>query len=138
MVQLYFLSILCNGISAYILVARDGLENDAFEGAAKLSVRNETFKLILGILTAITGLLKFLSPYPGSIPLLGDFLPASGGLAAGFLLVFGYYRSHVQPVDKEGKLDRFGDAFLKWKKGIGFILFVLALLHFLFPEALFL
>jgi hypothetical protein len=138
MVQLYFLSILFNGLSAYVLIFRDEWENDSIETGMKLSPRNETFRLILGILTAITGLLKLLSPYPGSIPLLGDLIPAVGGIAAGFLLVFGYYRDHVKPIDDDGKLEKIGDKFLKSKRVIGFILLISALLHFLFPPALFL
>ena len=138
MVQLYFLSVLFNGLSAYILISQEGWENDGLETGLKFSVRSETFRLILGILTAITGLLKLLSPYSGNVPILGDLVPAAGGLAAGFLLVFGYYRDHVQPIDSEGKFDRLGDAFLKWKKGIGFVLLVSVVMHFLFPQALFL
>lgn len=138
MVQLYFLSIVFNGLSAYILIAQEGWENDTIETGMKLSVRNETFRLILGILAAIIGLLKLLLPYPENIPLLGDLVPAIGGLAAGYLLVFGYYRAHVQSVDTEGKLDKIGDNVMKWKKTMGFLILASALLHFLFPQALFL
>ncbi|MCL2879085.1 MAG: hypothetical protein FWF29_02455 [Treponema sp.] len=138
MVQLYFLSIFCNGLSAYIFITKESWDSDTIEAGLRFSVRNELFRLILGILTAITGLLKLLSPYPGSLPILGDLIPALGGLAAGFILVFGYYRDHVKTIDTDGKLDRIGDAFLKWKKALGFVLLVSVILHFLFPQALFL
>ena len=147
MVQLYFLSILCNGLAAYIFIARENWgDNETVESSIKFSPRNELFRLILGILAAITGILKLLSPYTqysenpgaGRIPILGDLVPAVGGLAAGFILVFGYYRDHVQPIDSEGRLDRIGDTFLRWKKILGFALLLSIALHFLFPQALFL
>ena len=138
MVQLYFLSLLFNSLSAYILIASEGWEKDTFEASMKFSPRNETFRLVLGILAAVTGLLKLLSPYSGRIPFLGDLIPAFGGLAAGFLLIFEYYRERSQHTGEEGKLDKFGNAFLVWKKSIGFVLLVSVVLHFLFPQALFL
>ena len=146
MVQLYFLSILCNGLAAYIFISRENWENETVESGMKFSPQNELFRLILGILAAISGILKLLSPYTqysenpvaGRIPILGDLIPAAGGLAAGFILIFSYYRDHVQAIDSEGKLDRIGDAFLRWKKILGFALLLSVILHFLFPQALFL
>jgi len=138
MVQLYFLSVLFNGFSAYTLIARDGWESDTIQPGANFSPRNDTFRLVLGILTAVTGLLKLLSPYSTSIPFFGDLIPAVGGLAAGFLLVFEFFKDHVHSIDTESKFGRFGEAFMKWKKSVGFILLVSVVLHFLFPQALFL
>ena len=140
MVQLYFLSIICNGFAAYILFARDDWESEPLEAGMKFSLQNEIVRLVLGIFTAIIGFLKLLLPYTDTkgIPILGDFLPALAGLAAGFVLVFGYYREHVKVIDQEGKLDRIGDGFLRWKKSLGFALMLVSLMHFLFPQALFL
>jgi hypothetical protein len=69
-----------------------------------------------------------------NIPILGDLLPALMGLLGGFILIFGYYREHG--AEGGGKLDRFGDALLKYKRGFGFILLAAALIHFIFPQAL--
>ncbi len=135
MIQLYFLSILFNSLSGYVLVAQEGWENDSIERGLGFSPRNETFRLVLGILAAVTGVLKLLSPALGTVPFLGDLIPALGGIAAGFILVFGYYRDHVQAADSGGRLDRIGNAFLRWKKGTGFALLVFSALHFLFPQA---
>jgi hypothetical protein len=71
------------------------------------------------------------------IPFLGDLLPGAGGIAAGFVLIFGSYRERAT-IASEGTLDRVGDAFLKYRKGVGVLLLALAVLHFLFPQALFL
>jgi hypothetical protein len=137
MVQLYFLSILFTGFSGYLLVTQEKWENSSLEEGMKFSPRNGTFRLILGILTALTGVLKLLSPQ-GNLPFLGDLIPAVCGLAGGFTLVFGYYRGREGAVKGEGNLDRIGEILLRWRKGLGYALITSALLHFLFPQALFL
>ena len=55
MIQLYFLSILCNGLSGYILFA--GNENEVMEKQRFAPI----FLLVLGIMSAVTGILKLLS-----------------------------------------------------------------------------
>ncbi|MDR0583836.1 MAG: hypothetical protein LBG57_05730 [Treponema sp.] len=140
MIQLYFLSILCNSLTAYILILDNTGEAESIEGSLKFSFRSGVFRLVLGILCALTGVLKLLSPSQDSVPVLGDLVPALAGLLAGFTLIFSYYRDHasIGAFSSEGKFDRIGDAFLKYKKGLGFILLASAALHFLFPGALFL
>jgi hypothetical protein len=134
MVQFYFLSILLNGLTGYILgFGRDDPEA-AIETSIRFSLNNNTFRLVLGILITITGLLKLLSPI--DIPVIGDLLPALLGLAAGFILLFEYYREQ-STVDSE-KMARFEESIGRYKKWIGFALLVSAALHFLFPRALFL
>jgi hypothetical protein len=136
---MYFLSILFNGLSAYILILGGGREDSRFESGLRFSPHNPVFRLVLGILAGATGILKLLSSVD-AIPILGDLVPAIAGIIAGFVLVFGYYResASVSALETEGKLDRLGDIFLKYQKGVGFILLVSAALHFLFPQALFL
>ena len=140
MVQLYFLSILCNSLTAYILILGNTDESDSIEGGLQFSLHSGVFRLVLGILCALTGVLKLLSPSFDSIPILGDLVPALAGFLAGFVLIFGYYRERasIGASVSEGKLDRIGGAFLKYQKGLGFILLASAALHFLFPQALFL
>jgi hypothetical protein len=138
MIQLYFLSILFNGLSGYLLALGDRGENGTAIGSGfRFLSGSDTFRLVLGILSAVTGLLKLLSPCMDNIPILGDLLPALMGLLAGFILVFGYYREHRSAADQEeeGKLDRMGDVLLKYRKGFGFILLLTALAHFILPQA---
>lgn len=119
-----------------MLMREDAGEGDSIETSLRFSLRSHTFRLILGILSAVIGVLKLLSPSMDTMPILGDLLPALGGIAAGFVLVFGWYREQSSPVfEGEGRLDRFGDAFMKYRKGAGLTLLVVAGLHFLFPQA---
>ena len=137
MIQLYFLSIVFNGFAGFLFLFGDLGGNDSAEDNKKYSFLSVGFRLIIGILTGIIGILKLLSPYEG-IAILGDLLPALAGAAAGFMLIYGFYRERSSHVDDEEKINRFGETFLQYKKAIGVALLVSALLHFLFAKALFL
>jgi hypothetical protein len=134
MIQLYFLSILCNGLCGYLLFAgSDEQEIDK----SRLSLNNPTVHLVLGILSAVTGVLKLLSPI--KYIFFGDLLPAVAGILAGFLLIFGLYRQDTYAMtDSHKSLDSLAANLLKLRKPIGLALLAIALLHFLFSEALFL
>ena len=135
MVQFYFLSILCNAVAGYILTSETKSDENV-EIGINFSPNNETFKLILGVLTVITGLFKLLAPVQGSVPLVGDLIPALFGFISGFFLLFKYYQKHTSLESANASIL---DLFLtRYKKQIGFFTIISAILHFLFPEALFL
>jgi hypothetical protein len=134
MIQLYFLSVLCNGLSGYLLFA--GNENDAVE---KSRFSNPTSHLVLGILSAVVGVLKLLSPTLETTFFFGDIFPAVGGIAAGYLLIFGIYRQDsFSTSPPQGSLDKFGVNLLRFRKFIGLGLIAVAVLHFLFAKIIFL
>ena len=139
MIQLYLLSIVLNGLTGFLLVFGDAIEGDSTASGSRFSLSSGGLRLVLGILTAITGILKLLSPIMNKIPILGDLLPALAGITAGFILIFGFYRENsAGKDDTEGKLDRIGDAFLHYRRAAGIAILVITVLHFLFPTALFL
>jgi hypothetical protein len=143
MLQLYLMSVVLNGITGFWFIFGDFGESDSVEKSMKFSFFGSGFRLVFGILAALTGILKLLLPVKGEsaaggIPILGDFFPAVAGIAAGFVLLFGFYREHKTDYDKEGNLDRIGDVFIRYRKITGFTLIAIALLHFLFYGALFL
>jgi uncharacterized membrane protein HdeD (DUF308 family) len=134
MIQLYLLSIILNGLIGFFLVFEDAMERNSTGKGFRSSWG---FRLVLGILAAVTGVLKILSPIRTVI--LGDLLPALAGIVGGFVLIFGFYRENSAKTEAEGgKLDNIGDSFLNNKKIVGIALLIVALLHFLFPTALFL
>jgi hypothetical protein len=140
MIQFYFLSIVLNALSGYVLTREGGDvtngEDTDVDTGFHLSLQNETSRLILGVLTIVVGLLKILSPVPGDLPIIGDLIPALVGFLAGFTLVFEYYRSRstLEP-EHTDKIERL---LIHNKKWIGFIAMAAAGLHFLFPPVLFL
>jgi len=137
MVQLYFLSIVFNGLAGFLFVFADLGDGDSDEQSAKFSFIGSGFRLVMGILAAVIGILKLLSPMEG-MPILGDLLPALAGLGAGFILIFGFYRERTPSIDNDEQINRFGEIALHYKKAVGISLLAAALLHFLFPSALFL
>jgi len=136
MLQLYFLSILCNGIIGYLFVYGDAYESESGEDGLRSSAFGGGFRLIIGIVSIITGFLKLLLPV--RVPILGDLLPAAMGVIAGFMLLYGFYSDNGSRNGGTGKLDRIGSVLLQHRKPIGFVCMVVAALHFLVPRALFL
>jgi hypothetical protein len=143
MIQLYFLSILFSGLTGYILVS-SGDDALPFSGDTEDDVRfplhNDTFRLVLGLLTSITGLLMLFLPIskdisvavPGTF-IVGDLVPAVVSIAAGFSLIWGFYRDKATL--KGGRLEKMGETLLKYKRWLGFIVIAVTALHFIFPQA---
>jgi uncharacterized membrane-anchored protein len=132
MLQFYFLSVFLNVLAGYLLFFWD--ESGSSEGKSGFSLQGDTFILITGILSAITGLVKLFSPIGGSLPIIGDLIPAAAGLVCGFVLLFGYFqrRSSIDDSEHTKKID---GLLAGNKKIIGAVAFVAAVLHFLFPGA---
>ena len=135
MLQFYFLSILTNALAGYLLFFGDS--GSVREFRCGFSVSNETFRLVVGILSAATGIFKVLSSI--DIPVIGDIIPAATGFLSGFILIFGYYGSSAGAEDSAGDSERSKkiDSFLLAnKKLIGAAAMVAAVLHFLLPNVL--
>jgi len=141
MIQLYFLSILCNSFAGYILLT--GIDNET-NGSdtigsmqkAHFSIKNPIVYLVSGILCIVTGVLKLLSPTMDGVLILGDLVPAAAGIIAGLMLIFGIYRQ--DSFSKSGELEKLSVNLLTFRKPIGIGLLIVSLVHFLFPQALFL
>jgi hypothetical protein len=139
MIQLYFLSILCNGISGYIFFSGGNSEaGESIDKGMKFSLWNPVFNHVLGILSVVVGVLKLLSPFENKYPFFGDLAPALAGIAAGLLLIFGINRQDASSVSRESAPESLGENLPRIRKPLGLGLLVCALLHFLFPQALFL
>ena len=133
MIQFYFLSIVINALAGYLLISGDSEDFLEFKGG--FSFRDETFKLIVGILAVAIGLLKLLSVIDGDVPIIGDLFPALAGFLSGFILIFEYYRTRttVEYTEQTEKIDRI---LVRNKKIIGIAALIAAALHFIFPRAL--
>jgi hypothetical protein len=133
MIQFYFLSILFDAAAGFVLLKGDSEEESSLETEFRFSFRNETFRLVLGILTMVTGLLKLLSPVEGNMPVLGDLIPALAGLGAGFTILLGYYQDKSSLDDTESS--KITGTMSRNRKRIGFAALGAAAVHFLFPYA---
>lgn len=137
MLQFYFLSILLNAITGAILLFTDGDDLDVSLSEKIPSImRDETFRLVIGILTGVTGFFKLLTAIRGDVPVIGDILPSLAGLAGGFTLLYEFYRSRS---DVEGTaLPPVIKSIVTSRRYVGFACLGAACLHFLFPNVLFL
>lgn len=134
MIQFYFLSIICNALAGYALIADAEAKSSLFDGLRSY-VLNETFRLVLGVLTMVVGFFKLLSVIRGDIPVIGDLLPAAAGLASGFSLLFDFYRSRSDVIDERSvKIENLLSAN---RKLVGYGSIAAAGAHFLFPTVLF-
>ena len=138
MLQFYLLSVLMNAAAGLILVFAESDPRDAAEtGAAGLSFfETKNLRLIAGILTALTGIMKLLSAVQGDIPVLGDLLPALAGIVGGACLLYEYYKaSSSMSVSLPDILEKI---FVAGRKYVGIFCIVAAAVHFIFPRVLFL
>jgi hypothetical protein len=133
MLQFYFLSIVINALAGYIHLTGD--DEGVLEFKGRFSLKDETSKFVLGILSVLTGVFKVLSPIEGDVPVLGDLLPAATGILAGLILIFEYYKNRSSLDDSE-QTEKIGYVLMANKKIIGVACLVAAILHFLFPKVL--
>ena len=133
MPPIYFLSIALNALVGYILVFG---KEEAEEGALSLNFDSETTRLLIGVLAAVTGLLKILSPVAGDVPVVGDLVPALTGLGGGFILAFEFYRR--RNTVHSSAMERIAELIAKNRKLSGFVCLGAAVLHLIFYPVLFL
>ena len=132
MLQFYFLAVSINALAGYILFFEDG---SALELKSRLPLRDETFKFVLGILAALTGLFKLLSPIEGDLPVVGDLIPAISSLLCGIILITEYYRQR-SALNLSEQTEKISGVLAGNKKIVGAAAFIAAILHFLFPKVL--
>jgi hypothetical protein len=124
MLQFYFLSVFFHLIAAFVLVT------DTKEIIDLAILKDKTFRIVLGAICAVTGVIKLFVVVHSSAVIVGDLLPAIAGMIAGVLLI-------IQ--DNQEKLPEwFNRIFMTNKLIVGFACLGIALLHFVFPGALFL
>lgn len=158
MLQFYFLSILLNILSGLVLfysrkdededddltvlegeggeqeVKKSGSIFQKFFGRGSVT-DDEMFYLVLGVLSVFTAVIKLLSAVNG-IAIFGDLIPAVAGFLGGASILIMYFqmRSTVS-IDMNETLQFI---LVESRKIIGIACIVVAVVHFIFPGALFL
>ena len=133
MIQFYFLSIVLNLLAGYTIIQEriESTETDPW-----YSFNSDTFRLILGVGSLVIGLLKLFFSYSTNPPIFGDLIPALAGLLCGFMLIFEFYLSRTSIASEQS--EKIALLLLGKQKWIGGLAIVSGVLHFLFPQALFL
>ena len=96
---------------------------------------NKNFKLVLGVLSVLVGLMKLLSVVQNDVPVIGDLLPSAAGLVGGFCILLDFYKNSSTVEMNPNKFVQFVS---ENQKSIGIFCIVVAVLHFIFPKVLFL
>lgn len=158
MAQFYFLSVLMNILAGLILVFGINLvsqkydaefEEESFDDLSEssssakvkktfgeLGLDSPSFRMIIGILCIFVALMKILSVFRNDVPIIGDLIPAAAGFAGGASILLEYY---ISSTDSEISInENVQKVFIDSRKVIGYFCFAAALLHFVFPQVLFL
>ena len=124
MLQFYFLSVFFNLFTGFLLV------NDNKQIINLDLLKERVFRIVLGAVCAITGIIKLFVVVRTSAIIVGDLIPALSGFIGGLCLII---------PDTQIKLPEwFNKVFLTNKLIVGFVCLGAAFLHFIFPGALFL
>ena len=140
MLQFYFLSVLMNALAGYTLFFGNPVDSGGvLDFRCGFSVKTETYRFVIGIVSAFTGLFKLLSSVVGDLPLIGDIIPAVLGIMCGLILVFEYFGNRSSDADsvldsEQGK--KLNVFLVTNKKLIGAAAMIASVLHFLFPTVL--
>lgn len=147
MLQFYFLSILLNLVTGLVLFCEKDRTQDDFGFSSEPEetssgnpildlMESKNFKLVLGVLSVLVGLLKLLSVVQDGVPVVGDLLPAVAGLVGGFCVLLQFYME-TNSIDyvPNGLIQKL---FVDSRRTIGICCLVVATLHFVFPRAIFL
>ncbi len=94
-------------------------------------IDSKNFRLVVGILTAFTGLMLLLSPFKGDLPVIGDFIPVLSGLAGGASILLEYYITNAK--DEVNLNPTVKKIFIDSRKYLGVFCIAASLLHFIFP-----
>ena len=124
MLQFYFLSVFFTLITGFVLI------NDTKNLIELPLLKERVFRIVLGALSAVTGVIKLFVVVHTSAVIVGDFIPAAAGIAGGVVLM-------IQE-DNEKLPEWFRKIFITNKFIVGIVCLAAALLHFVFPGALFL
>lgn len=152
----YFLSVASLAAAGLVLSCELlGKKINFFFDFSKLTKSYPLFPLILGITVFLIGAFKLaitVSDDGHSIPVVGDFFPAVGGLIGGVLLILFYFRNKngleiaesieiesnsEDEEDEQNKFKKIENYALAYRGIIGLILIAIAIVHLFVPQILF-
>lgn len=149
MVQFYVLTIIFLVIGALILLHDEyGERFPVITRMQNIIFNNQTNTIVLLVLTAVTGLLKMISPIAPGPVVLGDFLPSVTLLSMAVFYTFEMKSLSTEQEDMDEDeiledasfvdseiVDKAEGFYYKNKKIIGYVILGVAFFHFLFPGA---
>lgn len=135
MFQVYLLTVLANLLAGVTLTFAFIKEKVPSLEPFSFIFENDLFKVWLGVITFITGLLSLFKFYQFDILIIGDLLPSATALTAGVVLIIRYVMGK-NTFDDEGslihKVYNFGE---KYGTIVGLLAIIAGILHMILPSA---
>ena len=138
MFQLYLLTVLTTILLGHALAR--GFLNRRFEQFSERTgfVNKGLYRIILGLVSILIGLINLFSPYTGGIPVLEDLLPSLAGIGGGVLLLLEYSRNRKSIAKAEATKpaeELSSKSHLKaYLNIVGLASIIIGILHAVFPK----
>jgi hypothetical protein len=135
MYLLYALSVVLNlfaGISAAYSLLDEKIGIGKFFSSEGFT--DPRFRLVLGLFTFIVGFLKLIFVFNG-LPVLGDLIPAVGGMVLGFILILFFYLDRASI--KTDNLVKLEEIFIGNAGVFGVAGIIISLVHLVLPGVIF-
>jgi len=135
MYLLYALSVMFNifaGISAAYSLLDEKIGIGKFFSSEGFT--DPRFRLVLGLFTFIVGFLKLIFVFNG-LPILGDLIPALGGMVLGFILILFFYLDRASI--KTDNLVKMEEIFIGNAGVFGVAGIIISVVHLVLPGVIF-
>ncbi len=143
MPQFYLLSVVSTVVAGLALSSDYLGTKSEFFGSFRFLRQNRTIQIATGLITAVIGILQLIFRSPGErVIIAGDLLPAAAGIILGVILIGEAFRQYPkaegEPVKVEKSVEKVTKAIMPYRVPVGIAGVVVGLLHFIFPQILFL
>jgi hypothetical protein len=143
MPQFYLLSVVSTVVAGLVLSSDYLGTKSEFFGSFRFLQQNRSIQITTGLVTSVIGVLKLIFRSPGEgVIIVGDLLPAAAGIILGVILIGEAFRQHPKaegaPEKVEKSVEKVTEAIMPYRVPVGIAGAVVGLLHFIFPQILFL
>ncbi len=136
--QVYLLTVLTTILTGLAL-ASDFL-TQRFERYSEYTdfMENSVYRIILGALTILVGVINLFPNYEGNVAVLGDLLPSLMGIAGGVLLIAGFLSKEKREEARKAaeiaeKVEQFSKPYLAV---VGISSVLIGILHAILPKVI--
>lgn len=136
MFQLYLLTVLTTILSGAALAS--GFLSERFERFSEYTefMTNSLYRVILGAVSLLVGIINLFKTYPGDIGFLGELFPSLAGIIAGILLLVEFMNARKEDDESKaseiaGKVGQFSGPYLTI---VGVASVVIGILHAVLPR----
>ena len=143
MPQFYLLSVVSTIVAGLVLSSDYLKTKSEFFGSFRFLQKNRSVQIVAGLITAVIGVLKLIFRSPGEdVAVVGDLLPAAAGIILGVILIGEAFRQFPKQGEAQEKVEKSVEKITKriapYRIPVGIAGAVIGLVHFLFPQILFL